>query len=43
VRPADVRQAGDARWDGVAVGATIGFPHGNHLTVTKVFSRSGRR
>jgi deoxyribose-phosphate aldolase len=38
VRPADVRRA-KALLDGtdVAVGATIGFPHGNHLTVTKVF------
>ena len=38
VRPADVRRA-VAILDGssVAVGTTIGFPHGNHLTVTKVF------
>jgi deoxyribose-phosphate aldolase len=38
VRPADVRRA-KAILDGtdVAVGTTIGFPHGNHLTVTKVF------
>ena len=38
VRPADVRRA-KAILDGtdVAVGTTIGFPHGNHLTATKVF------
>ena len=38
VRPADVRRA-TAILDGtdVAVGTTIGFPHGNHLTETKVF------
>jgi deoxyribose-phosphate aldolase len=38
VRPADVRRA-RAILDGtdVAVGTTIGFPHGNHLTATKVF------
>ena len=38
VRPADVRRA-RAILDGtdVAVGTTIGFPHGNHLTETKVF------
>jgi deoxyribose-phosphate aldolase len=38
VRPADVRRA-KAILDGtdVAVGATIGFPHGNHLTEVKVF------
>src|SRR6476661_269949 len=38
VRPADVRRAG-AILDGtdVAVGTTIGFPHGNHETATKVF------
>jgi deoxyribose-phosphate aldolase len=38
VRPADVRRA-KAILDGtdVAVGTTIGFPHGNHLTETKVF------
>jgi deoxyribose-phosphate aldolase len=37
-RPADVRRA-KAILDGtdVAVGATIGFPHGNHRTETKVF------
>jgi deoxyribose-phosphate aldolase len=38
VRPADVRRA-SAILDGtdVAVGTTIGFPHGSHLTATKVF------
>jgi deoxyribose-phosphate aldolase len=38
VRPADVKRA-KAILDGtdVAVGTTIGFPHGNHLTATKVF------
>ena len=38
VRPADVRRA-KAILDGtdVAVGTIIGFPHGNHLTATKVF------
>ena len=38
VRPADVRRA-KALLDGtdVAVGTTIGFPHGNHRTETKVF------
>ena len=38
VRPADVVRA-RAILDGsdVAVGTTIGFPHGNHLTETKVF------
>jgi deoxyribose-phosphate aldolase len=38
VRPADVVRA-RALLDGtdVAVGTTIGFPHGNHLTATKVF------
>ena len=38
VRPADVRRA-KAILDGtdVAVGTTIGFPHGNHVTATKVF------
>ena len=37
-RPADVRRAKDIL-DGtdVAVGTTIGFPHGNHRTDTKVF------
>jgi deoxyribose-phosphate aldolase len=38
VRPMDVARA-RAILEGtdVAVGTTIGFPHGNHLTVTKVF------
>jgi deoxyribose-phosphate aldolase len=38
VRPADVRRAAEilAASD-VAVGTTIGFPHGNHATETKVF------
>ena len=38
VRPADVVRASEilAGTD-VAVGTTIGFPHGNHLTLTKVF------
>jgi deoxyribose-phosphate aldolase len=38
VRPADVRRA-KAILDGtdVAVGTVIGFPHGDHLTATKVF------
>jgi deoxyribose-phosphate aldolase len=38
VRPADVRRAAAilAGTD-VAVGTTIGFPHGNHLTESKVF------
>ena len=38
VRPADVKRA-KAILDGtdVKVGTTIGFPHGNHLTATKVF------
>ncbi len=38
VRPADVRRA-KAILEGtdVAVGTVIGFPHGNHLTATKVF------
>ena len=38
VRPADVLRARSIL-DGtdVAVGTTIGFPHGNHLTATKVF------
>jgi deoxyribose-phosphate aldolase len=38
VRPADVRRA-SAILSGtdVAVGVTIGFPHGNHRTETKVF------
>lgn len=38
VRPADVVRAGEIlRGTDVAVGTTIGFPHGNHLTATKVF------
>jgi deoxyribose-phosphate aldolase len=38
VRPADVvRAAGVLAGTDVAVGTTIGFPHGNHLTETKVF------
>jgi deoxyribose-phosphate aldolase len=38
VRPADVRTAAQLlAGTSVAVGTTIGFPHGNHLTDTKVF------
>jgi deoxyribose-phosphate aldolase len=38
VRPADVRRAaGILAGTDVAVGTTIGFPHGNHRTETKVF------
>ena len=38
VRPADVRRAvAILRGTDVKVGTTIGFPHGNHLTATKVF------
>ena len=38
VRPADVvRAASILRGSDVAVGTTIGFPHGNHLTAVKVF------
>jgi deoxyribose-phosphate aldolase len=38
VRPADVvRAAAILAGTDVAVGTTIGFPHGNHLTATKVF------
>jgi len=38
VRPADVLRArGILDGTDVAVGTTIGFPHGNHLTATKVF------
>jgi len=38
VRPADVRRAVALLRDtDVAVGTVIGFPHGNHLTATKVF------
>lgn len=37
VRPADVRRAkGILEGTGVAVSTTIGFPHGNHRTETKV-------
>jgi len=38
VRPADVRRARSIlNGTDVAVGTTIGFPHGNHRTETKVF------
>jgi deoxyribose-phosphate aldolase len=38
VRPADVKRAKAILWDtAVAVGTVIGFPHGSHLTSTKVF------
>ena len=38
VRPADVRRAAAIlRGSDVAVGTTIGFPHGNHRTDVKVF------
>jgi deoxyribose-phosphate aldolase len=38
VRPADVRRAkGILDGADVAVGTTVGFPHGNHRTDTKVF------
>jgi deoxyribose-phosphate aldolase len=38
VRPADVARARDLlKGTDVAVDATVGFPHGNHLTATKVF------
>src|SRR5947207_1999818 len=38
VRPADVRRAAALlQGTDVAVGTTIGFPHGNHATETKVF------
>jgi deoxyribose-phosphate aldolase len=38
VRPADVvRATAILGGTGVAVGTTIGFPHGNHLTAVKVF------
>jgi deoxyribose-phosphate aldolase len=42
VRPVDVRRA-KAILDGtdVAVGTVIGFPHGDHLTETKVFEARG--
>jgi deoxyribose-phosphate aldolase len=37
VRPVDVRPAAELlRGTGVAVGTTVGFPHGNHLTEVKV-------
>ena len=37
-RPSDVRRAAEVlAGTDVAVGTTIGFPHGNHLTSTKVF------
>jgi deoxyribose-phosphate aldolase len=42
VRPADVRRAkGFLEGTDVAVGTTIGFPHGNHTTETKVFEAKG--
>src|SRR5690349_10556639 len=38
VRPADVRRAvALLHATDVAVGTTVGFPHGNHATETKVF------
>ena len=38
VRPADVlRAAAILSGTSVAIGTTIGFPHGNHRTETKVF------
>src|SRR5436190_788912 len=38
VRPADVRRAKSIlEGTDVAVGTTVGFPHGNHRTDTKVF------
>ncbi len=38
VRPADVARAREVlEGTDVKVGTTIGFPHGNHLTATKVF------
>ena len=38
VRPADVvRASAILAGTDVAVGTTIGFPHGNHLTLTKIF------
>jgi deoxyribose-phosphate aldolase len=37
VRPVDVRRAGELlRGSAVAVGTTVGFPHGNHHTEVKV-------
>ena len=42
VRPADVPRARMILADSdVAVGTTIGFPHGNHRTETKVFEAEG--
>lgn len=38
VRPADVARARELLGGtGVGIAATVGFPHGNHLTATKVF------
>ena len=38
VRPVDVRRAAELlRGSDVAVGTTVGFPHGNHLTEVKVY------
>ncbi|HEY5488839.1 MAG TPA: deoxyribose-phosphate aldolase [Candidatus Limnocylindrales bacterium] len=38
MRPADVVRAAEAlRGTSVKVGTVVGFPHGNHLTATKVF------
>ena len=38
MRPADVERAVRAlRGSGVLVGTVVGFPHGNHLSATKVF------
>ncbi len=38
MRPADVERAADmVRGSDVKVGTVVGFPHGNHLTSTKVF------
>ncbi len=38
MRPADVERAAAAlRGTSVLVGTVVGFPHGNHLTATKVF------
>ena len=43
VRPADVARAGAIlTGTDVAVGTTIGFPHGNHLTRPRSSRRSGR-
>ncbi len=42
VRPADVRRArAILQGTDVAVGTTIGFPHGNHTTAVKVFEAQG--